>query len=208
MPPAASWALGGQKPPSVSASSPYVTDPPSTGLPLSLGMFLCAPVPPPPPPPPPQAAAMRAKPAPTATIRSHRLRVTSRYESRTSRPPKSIGTSAPPRPQSPGRLDRPVECDGRHSRCVRPDVNRGRSAHHGARKPLTWGFGGVAGCDGYRARGDGGFADRCRKAGACDGDGGRRDMRWLRVTGTCAIPLDELEWRFSGPGGPGGQHAK
>jgi ribosome-associated protein len=27
------------------------------------------------------------------------------------------------------------------------------------------------------------------------------------VTGTCAIPLDELEWRFSGPGGPGGQHA-
>ena len=32
-------------------------------------------------------------------------------------------------------------------------------------------------------------------------------MRWLRVTGTCAIPLDELEWRFSGSGGPGGQHA-
>lgn len=32
-------------------------------------------------------------------------------------------------------------------------------------------------------------------------------MRWLRVTGTCGIPLDELEWRFSGPGGPGGQHA-
>jgi ribosome-associated protein len=33
------------------------------------------------------------------------------------------------------------------------------------------------------------------------------DVRWLRVTGTCAIPLDEVEWRFSGPGGPGGQHA-
>jgi ribosome-associated protein len=32
-------------------------------------------------------------------------------------------------------------------------------------------------------------------------------MRHLRVTGTCAIPLDELEWRFSGSGGPGGQHA-
>jgi ribosome-associated protein len=32
-------------------------------------------------------------------------------------------------------------------------------------------------------------------------------VRWLRVTGTCAIPLDELEWRFSGTGGPGGQHA-
>ena len=29
----------------------------------------------------------------------------------------------------------------------------------------------------------------------------------LRVTRTCAIPLDELEWRFSGAGGPGGQHA-
>jgi ribosome-associated protein len=32
-------------------------------------------------------------------------------------------------------------------------------------------------------------------------------VRWLRVTGTCAIPLEELEWHFSGPGGPGGQHA-
>ena len=29
----------------------------------------------------------------------------------------------------------------------------------------------------------------------------------LRVTRTCHIPLDELEWRFSGSGGPGGQHA-
>ena len=28
----------------------------------------------------------------------------------------------------------------------------------------------------------------------------------LRVTSACAIPLDELEWRFSGAGGPGGQH--
>ncbi len=27
------------------------------------------------------------------------------------------------------------------------------------------------------------------------------------MTGTCAIPLDELDWRFSGSGGPGGQHA-
>jgi ribosome-associated protein len=32
-------------------------------------------------------------------------------------------------------------------------------------------------------------------------------VRWLRVTGTCSIPFDELEWRFSGSGGPGGQHA-
>jgi len=29
----------------------------------------------------------------------------------------------------------------------------------------------------------------------------------LRVTRTCSIPLDELEWRFSASGGPGGQHA-
>jgi ribosome-associated protein len=32
-------------------------------------------------------------------------------------------------------------------------------------------------------------------------------VRRLRVTSSCAIPLDELEWRFSGSGGPGGQHA-
>ena len=29
----------------------------------------------------------------------------------------------------------------------------------------------------------------------------------LRVTSSCQIPLDELTWRFSGSGGPGGQHA-
>jgi ribosome-associated protein len=29
----------------------------------------------------------------------------------------------------------------------------------------------------------------------------------LRVTRSLSIPLDELEWRFSGSGGPGGQHA-
>ena len=29
----------------------------------------------------------------------------------------------------------------------------------------------------------------------------------LRVTASCRIPLDELTWRFSGSGGPGGQHA-
>ena len=29
----------------------------------------------------------------------------------------------------------------------------------------------------------------------------------LRVSRTCSIPLAELEWRFSGSGGPGGQHA-
>lgn len=29
----------------------------------------------------------------------------------------------------------------------------------------------------------------------------------LRVTKSCAIPLDELTWKFTGSGGPGGQHA-
>lgn len=29
----------------------------------------------------------------------------------------------------------------------------------------------------------------------------------LRVSGSCAIPLSELEWRFGPSGGPGGQHA-
>jgi ribosome-associated protein len=29
----------------------------------------------------------------------------------------------------------------------------------------------------------------------------------LRVSAGCTIPFDELEWRFSGSGGPGGQHA-
>ena len=29
----------------------------------------------------------------------------------------------------------------------------------------------------------------------------------LRVNRSLTIPLDELEWRFSGSGGPGGQHA-
>ena len=29
----------------------------------------------------------------------------------------------------------------------------------------------------------------------------------LAVSRSCRIPLDELEWRFSSSGGPGGQHA-
>jgi ribosome-associated protein len=29
----------------------------------------------------------------------------------------------------------------------------------------------------------------------------------LVVTGSCTIGLDELEWHFTGSGGPGGQHA-
>src|SRR6187200_424286 len=29
----------------------------------------------------------------------------------------------------------------------------------------------------------------------------------LRVSRSCSIPLGELEWRFTGSGGPGGQHA-
>lgn len=33
------------------------------------------------------------------------------------------------------------------------------------------------------------------------------DPDLLRVSGSCAIRLEELEWRFSASGGPGGQHA-
>jgi len=29
----------------------------------------------------------------------------------------------------------------------------------------------------------------------------------LRISSSCTVPLDELEWRFSRSGGPGGQHA-
>jgi ribosome-associated protein len=29
----------------------------------------------------------------------------------------------------------------------------------------------------------------------------------LRVSSSCQIPLEELTWRFTGSGGPGGQHA-
>lgn len=32
-------------------------------------------------------------------------------------------------------------------------------------------------------------------------------MTGLRVTRSLSIPLDELEWRFTTSGGPGGQHA-
>jgi ribosome-associated protein len=31
--------------------------------------------------------------------------------------------------------------------------------------------------------------------------------RLLVVSRSCRIPIDELEWRFTGSGGPGGQHA-
>jgi ribosome-associated protein len=34
-----------------------------------------------------------------------------------------------------------------------------------------------------------------------------RGERLLVVTRSCRIPIDELEWRFTGSGGPGGQHA-
>lgn len=33
------------------------------------------------------------------------------------------------------------------------------------------------------------------------------EARELIVSRSCRIPLDELEWRFSSSGGPGGQHA-
>jgi ribosome-associated protein len=40
-----------------------------------------------------------------------------------------------------------------------------------------------------------------------DGGDGRDPRGVLRVSPTCVIRLDELEWRTTGSGGPGGQHA-
>ena len=40
---------------------------------------------------------------------------------------------------------------------------------------------------------------------ACDLQCAPMDV--LRVSRSCAIPFEELEWRFTGSGGPGGQHA-
>ena len=36
---------------------------------------------------------------------------------------------------------------------------------------------------------------------------GEAERGWLRVSGTCRIPLSELRWRVARSGGPGGQHA-
>ena len=43
--------------------------------------------------------------------------------------------------------------------------------------------------------------------GARDPGGLTTDRGVLRVNATCIIRLDELEWRTTGSGGPGGQHA-
>jgi ribosome-associated protein len=42
------------------------------------------------------------------------------------------------------------------------------------------------------------------------GDGGRQEglsARRIRVSASCVIDADEIEWRFTTSGGPGGQHA-
>jgi ribosome-associated protein len=39
------------------------------------------------------------------------------------------------------------------------------------------------------------------------GDAAATERGVLRVNSTCVIRLDELEWRTTGSGGPGGQHA-
>jgi ribosome-associated protein len=43
--------------------------------------------------------------------------------------------------------------------------------------------------------------------GARDADESVTERGVLRVNATCVIRLDELEWRTTGSGGPGGQHA-
>ncbi len=44
-------------------------------------------------------------------------------------------------------------------------------------------------------------------SGARDTGGSATERGVLRVNATCVIRLDELEWRTTGSGGPGGQHA-
>lgn len=46
-----------------------------------------------------------------------------------------------------------------------------------------------------------------RRRGLPNGQNRGVDDGMLRVSRTCVIPLAELEWRFTGSGGPGGQHA-
>jgi ribosome-associated protein len=45
------------------------------------------------------------------------------------------------------------------------------------------------------------------ETGARDGGESTTERGVLRVSATCVIRLDELEWRTTGSGGPGGQHA-
>jgi ribosome-associated protein len=45
------------------------------------------------------------------------------------------------------------------------------------------------------------------ETGARGDDGPATERGVLRVNATCVIRLDELEWRTTGSGGPGGQHA-
>lgn len=45
------------------------------------------------------------------------------------------------------------------------------------------------------------------ETGAREPGGSAPDRGVLRVNATCVIRLDELEWRTTGSGGPGGQHA-
>ena len=45
------------------------------------------------------------------------------------------------------------------------------------------------------------------ETGAQDASGPATERGVLRVNATCVIRLNELEWRTTGSGGPGGQHA-
>src|SRR5512134_290823 len=69
MPEMASWPAGRQKPPPVSLSSPYTTDPPLTGRPVSAGGVDCDPALPPPSSPPPHAARRSEATSAEAMIR-------------------------------------------------------------------------------------------------------------------------------------------
>ncbi len=92
MPEMASWALGRQKF-VVGASRPYVIVPPDFGFPPPLFSGALAPAVPMAP-----SAPVSATTAPSATTRSHSLARQVSVRIAHVSPPKSIGTSAPPRP--------------------------------------------------------------------------------------------------------------
>src|SRR4029453_3868715 len=109
MPEIASCAFGRQKF-VVGASRPYVIDPPVFCFPC-VGALAPEEVARPP------QATVSATTVPAATLRSPPLALTCGCEPRPSRPPIPHGDRCPARPAAgPGRLNRPVECDGRHSR--------------------------------------------------------------------------------------------
>src|ERR687897_1179816 len=124
---------------------------------------------------PATGSALRVRPSLAPTARGERRRCRSRLRRRRLRRAAGRRRSRchrprPPRPPRSARSDPDVRRPSRRSlhwrrRKLRP-CSGGRQSRR-LRAPKR-----ALGSHRYHARGDGGFADRCRKAGACDGDGG------------------------------------